>query len=54
MPAAVIDQRGRVECGVPFGWSLLRSGRRVVELGRDRVVLARDDGSSATVPLAFD
>ena len=54
LPAAVIDQRGRVECGVPFGWSLLRSGRRVVELDRDRVVLARDDGSSTSVHLAFD
>ena len=47
----LLEDRREIEPDVPFGWSLLREGAEVTELRDGCVVIARRDGSSASVPL---
>jgi hypothetical protein len=51
VPAAVLVDRRRIGPEIPFGWSLLRGNAAVSALERDRVVIARGDGSSVSVSL---
>jgi uncharacterized heparinase superfamily protein len=49
--APVLEDRRSIGPDVPFGWSLLREGAEVSELGADALVLRRCDGSALTVRL---
>ncbi len=51
--AAVLEDRRTIGPETPFGWSLLRGGATVSALERDRVVIAREDGSSVSVNLEW-
>jgi uncharacterized heparinase superfamily protein len=52
IPCAVLEDVRMVSAGVPFGWSLLRPGRRVLELTAQAVVIER--GNLGTVSVALD
>ena len=51
VPCAVLEDVRMVSAGVPFGWSLLRPGRRVLGLTAQAVVIERGDLGTLSVPL---
>lgn len=52
--APLLEDRRRIPPETPFGWSLLRDGREVTALARDRVVLEGAGRPAITVPLTWD